>query len=218
MLTTQSFTVYKDAIPASCFTAGGRVRARVGGVEGVDTVDMEINSITSGSGETDVVSLIYNKDDTGGVTLSNCNIKAFFCLADCCSTVLNLVGYHENGDMTPTVGAENVFRMGVIPKLIEVDRVKIWLPSTLSNETSERICRVYLQNTDGEVALFPDQEMTADEMGISLEVHRADFQNFTDGRLPAGHRINVYLVDDSTGTVLDVAGPLQISFLGRYIP
>jgi hypothetical protein len=152
------------------------------------------------------------------VTLSNCNIKAFFCLADCCSTALDFVAFHTNEDMTPDVLTEYTFRMGVIPKLIEVDRVKIWLPSTLSNGTASRLCNIFLQNTDSEDSLFAQQEMAEDEMGISLEVHRADFQNFTDGRLPAGYRINVYLTDASTGTVLAVAGPLQISFFGRYIP
>ena len=219
-MTTQTFTIYKDSIPAACYEAEKRVRARISGITGVDTVDMEIVSITSGSGETDTVSMTYDTADTGGVVLTNCNIAAFMCVADCCQTSLCLSGWMDQTFVDGGI-PDGTINFGVLPRDMLVDSILLALPNAFANGDSDRRVSVSLRAGFDSHYILTNVQLSEDPyFGTQfVRIHRADFDLFyASGLLPQGWIVGVDFTDASTGTVLPPHGPLQICFNGKYLP
>lgn len=219
-MTTQTFTIYKDSIPAACYEVDSRVRARITGISGVDTVDMVIVSILSGSGETDTVSMSYDTADTGGVVLTNCNVSAFMCIADCCQTAFCLTGWEDATSIDDGI-ADGSRKLGMLPRDMLVDSIRVALPSAASNGTTDRRVTVSLKAGGDVRPIISNVEIaydgaTGNEFVI---VHRVDFDAFyADGMLTSGWIVLVAFSDLSTGTILTPYGPLQICFNGKYLP
>lgn len=219
-MTTQTFTIYKDSIPAACYEAEKRVRARISGVAGVDTVDMLIVSIVSGSGDTDTVSMTYDTADTGGIVLTNCNVSAFMCLADCCQTSLCFMGWTDQTYVDGSIPASS-WNLGILPRDMIVDSILLALPNAGSNVTTDRRVTVSLKLAFSAHILLNNIQLEEDTFtGLQfVRVHRVDFESFyASGLLPADWAVNVDFSDASTGTVLPPHGPLQICFNGKYLP
>ena len=221
-MTTTIFTVWKAAIPAACFQVTKRVRARVTGIAGVDTVDLEIMAITVGSGDTDIVSLRYNQADTGGIALTNCNLSAFYCLTDCCQTSACFTALTGHTDILPVVETTYEFTMGMLVRSMLVDSITISLPKCLSDTPLTSIGAA-LQFGDyvgiGDTAVANGNTLSVSDDGkcLSVTVNRAAFlPPFDTGLFEAGFPLRLALTN--LGVTEDLTpGPVQVCLNGKYL-
>ena len=214
---TKEFTVWKGAIPEGCFLAGKKVRARLTGVDGFDTLDMEIQEIDEGDGDTDVVTFSYESTDIDGATLSNCNLAAFYCLCDCCTVAVPLA-VHLDGDLSGVVGAGATWPLGGLHRTFEADSIVFEFPGFVPIVAQEITLRLYHAG---------DLVCSLNVYGAApVRIPRTSFESaFASGRFDLdagglGEPFTIF-VGESTPPPSDRVSPeapLLVQFIGRFIP
>lgn len=123
--TTISLAVLKGSIPAACNAAAKKVSAAIVLVAGLHSLDLTIQSVTTGSGDTDTV--VFSYDDSvvpSGVDLSECNFASFQCVCDSCEEkrCFEIIG-PDVAVITETV------HVGFLPANMLVDQIRFYSPN-----------------------------------------------------------------------------------------
>jgi hypothetical protein len=165
--TTITLEVLKGSIPAACFADEQEVTAAIVLVDGLLKLNLTIGSITTGSGDTDLV--VFSYDDIvvpSGVDLAACNFASFQCVCDSCEEkrCFELIG--PGVDVIP-----ETVHVGFLPGDMLVDQIRFYSPSP---NTSEHI---------GATIKFNGFSVASvDITGSGFIVDRTNFQSdFEDG-------------------------------------
>jgi len=212
---TKEFTVWKGSIPDGCFEAGKKVRARLADVEGFDTLDLEIQAIEEGDGDTDVITFTYESADIDGATLSNCNLSAFYCLCDCCTALVTL-GIYGVDDLCGDVPEDGAtWRLGTIPRTMDVDSIVLEFTSLIFPLTQVQT----IQITRGGDLVFSGEFTYTGPHVIPRTSFEAAFSSGRFGPNGDGNYLpfDVNVSSPALGHIA-VPAPMLVHFIGRFIP
>ena len=199
--TTITLEVLKGSVPAACYEADQQVTAAIVLVDGLVQLSLTIDSITTGSGDTD--SVVFSYDDSvvpSGVDLSECNFASFQCVCDSCEEkrCFEIIGPDSNV-------VEETVHIGFLPGDMLVDQLRFYSPSPSSNESVAATVK-FNGYTVAHVVLT----------GSGFIVDRTNFQSdFTDGVFEEDGEFTLVVTDAPTGD--DAWSGLSMCLLGRWI-
>ncbi len=135
--TTITLEVLKGSIPAACYEASQGVTAAIVLVDGLVKLSLTIGSITTGSGDTDLV--VFSYDDIvvpSGVDLAACNFASFQCVCDSCEEkrCFELIG--PGVDVIP-----ETVHVGFLPGDMLVDQIRFYSPTPNTSEPIEAVIK-----------------------------------------------------------------------------
>lgn len=198
--TTITLEVLRGSIPAACFEADKRVSAAIVLVDGLTVLEMTVDSVTTGSGDTD--SVVFSYDDVvvpSGVNLSECNFASFQCICDSCEEkrCYEVVGPDTN-IITETI------HVGFLPGAMVVDQIRVYSP----NPTAEPVS-VTVRFNGYSVA-------SAELTGSGFILDRTNFQSdFTDGLFEEDGEFTLLVSEAPLGD--DAWKGLTLCLLGHWV-
>ena len=199
--TTITLEVLKGSIPAACFEADQDVTAAIVLVDGLVQLSLTIDSITTGSGDTD--SVVFSYDDAvvpSGVELAECNFASFQCVCDSCEEkrCYEIVGPDS------AVTAETI-HVGFLPGKMLVDQIRFYSPTP---NTSDALTGVIKFNA------FTVANVVIDGSGFIVD--RTNFEyDFADGVFEEDGEFTLEISDAPTGD--DAWQGLSLCLLGRWL-
>ena len=199
--TTITLDVLKGSVPAACYEADQQVTAAIVLVDGLVQLSLTINSITTGSGDTD--SVVFSYDDVvvpSGVDLTECNFASFQCVCDSCEEkrCFEIIG-------PESVVVEETVHIGFLPGDMLVDQLRFYSPSPSTNE-SLGVTVKFNAYTVAHVVIT----------GSGFIVDRTNFQSdFTDGVFEEDGEFTLEVTTAPTGD--DAWSGLSMCLLGRWI-
>lgn len=199
--TTITLEVLRGSVPAACYEADQQVTAAIVLVDGLVQLSLTIDSITTGSGDTDSVVFSYDDDVVpSGVDLTECNFASFQCVCDSCEEkrCFEIIG-------PESVVVEETVHIGFIPGDMLVDQLRFYSPSPSTNE-SLAVTVKFNSYTVANVVIT----------GSGFIVDRTNFQSdFTDGVFEVDGEFTLEVTSAPTGD--DAWSGLSMCLLGRWI-
>ena len=199
--TTITLEVLKGAIPAACNEDDQRVIAAIVLVEDLVQLELTIDSVTTGSGDTD--SVVFSYDDVvvpSGVDLAACNFASFQCVCDSCEEkrCFEVIGPESD------VIAETV-HVGFLPGAMLVDQIRFYSPTPNTGSPLE-VSVKFNGYTVGSAVLT----------GSGFILDRTNFESdFTDGVFDEDGEFSLLISVAPEGS--EAWRGLSICLLGRWL-